>query len=136
MLNFSLVYVNISFFTSILSILLFFLIWRKRHVSGSRSLLIVVIAVTIYNLAYALDYSASTQDMKIFWSKWEYVALFTLLPSLFLFVLEYFGITTKMRPRNLFFLWIVPVVIVGLVWTNEQHGLIWSVSVRLIRLPI
>jgi len=73
MLNFSLIYVNISFFTSVLSLILFFLIWQKRHVKGSKYLLLVVVSVAIYNLAYALDYSATETSMKIFWSKWEYL---------------------------------------------------------------
>ena len=126
MLNFSLIYVNISFFTSILSIILSFLIWQKRHVKGSKYLLFVIVSVAIYNLAYALDYSATETSMKVFWSKWEYLGLANILPALALFFLEYFDIVNKVKAKNVILLWFVPVVVNILAWTNEYHALIWS----------
>mgnify|MGYP000863005896 CR=1 FL=1 len=126
MLNFSLIYVNISFFTSIISLILFFFIWKKRHVKGSKYLLIAVIAVTLYNMAYALEYSATTIEGKVFWSKVEYIGIGTLLPALFLFVLEYFRIVKKIKIGHAILLWSMPLLVMGLAWTNELHGLIWS----------
>jgi diguanylate cyclase (GGDEF)-like protein len=125
MLNFSLIYVNISFFTSVLSLVLLFLIWQKRHVAGTKYLMIVAFSVAIYNLAYALDYSATNTTMKVFWSKWEYIGLYNLLPALFLFVIDYFGIVYSIKFKNVVFLWLVPLLMVGLAWTNEYHNLIW-----------
>jgi diguanylate cyclase (GGDEF)-like protein len=126
MLNFSLIYVNISFFSSVLSLILLYLIWRKRQVAGSRYLMIVAISVSIYNLAYALDYSATTEIMKVYWSKWEYLGLYNILPGLFLFVLEYFGIVQNVKKRNIVLLWLVPIWVVVMAWTNQYHGWIWS----------
>jgi diguanylate cyclase (GGDEF)-like protein len=126
MLNFSLIYVNISFFTSIISMILFFLIWKKRHVKGGKYLLYAVVAVTIYNLAYALEYSATTTAGKVFWTKVEYLGMGSLLPVLFMFVLKYFGIETKIKIQHVILLWLPAVVVVALAWTNELHGLVWS----------
>ncbi len=126
MLNFSLIYVNISFFTSVLSLILFFLIWQKRHVKGSKYLLLVVLAVAVYNLAYALDYSATEASMKVFWAKWEYLGLANILPALTLFFLEYFDIVNKIKTKDIILLWLVPVIVNILAWTNEYHALIWS----------
>ena len=126
MLNFSLIYVNISFFTSIISMILLFLIWKKRHVKGSNYLLIAVVAVILYNMAYALEYSATTIAGKVFWSKVEYLGIGTLLPLLFLFVLMYYGIVKKIKTQYAILLWSLPVLVMGLAWTNELHGLIWS----------
>lgn len=126
MLDFSLIYVNISFFTSVLSLILLFLIWRKRHVSGSKYMMVVALSVAIYNLAYALDYSATSTAMKVYWSKWEYLGLYNLLPGLFLFVLDYFGIVQNIKIRNIVLLWVVPVLVVVMAWTNQYHGWIWS----------
>ncbi len=126
MLNFSLIYVNISFFTSIISFVLFFFIWKKKHVNGSKYFLITVVAVTIYNMAYALEYSATTTAGKVFWSKVEYIGIGTLLPALFLFVLEYFGIVKKIKVRDALLLMIMPSLVIVLAWTNELHGWVWS----------
>lgn len=125
MLNFSLIYVNISFFTSVLSLILFFFIWQKRHVKGSKFLLLVVVSVAIYNLAYALDYSATETSMKVFWSKWEYLGLANILPALALFFHEYFDIVKKVKAKGILLLYLVPVVVIVLAWTNEYHALIW-----------
>jgi diguanylate cyclase (GGDEF)-like protein len=126
MLNFSLIYVNISFFACLLSLILIALIWRKRKVTGSKYLLLVGVAVVIYNLSYALDYSATTTEMKIFWAKWEYLGLYNLLPLLYLFILEYFGIVSQLRFRNVVILWLLPLVVILMAFTNELHGFIWS----------
>lgn len=126
MLNFSLIYVNISFFTSIISMILFFFIWKKRLVNGIKYFLIAVAAVAIYNMAYALDYSASTVEGKVFWSKIEYLGLYNLLPALYLFVLEYFGIVQKVKIRDVILIWILPTLVILLAWTNEFHGWVWS----------
>ncbi|PKO05063.1 MAG: hypothetical protein CVU41_13565 [Chloroflexi bacterium HGW-Chloroflexi-3] len=126
MLDFSLIYVNISFFTSVLSLILLFLIWRKRHVTGSKYMMVVALSVAIYNLAYALDYSATNTAMKVYWSKWEYLGLYNLLPGLFLFELDYFGIVQNIKRRNIVLLWVVPLLVVLMAWTNQYHGWIWS----------
>jgi diguanylate cyclase (GGDEF)-like protein len=126
MLNFSLVYVNISFFTSLLSLFVLFLIWRKRHVPGSIFLMLCILAVAIYNMAYALDYSSTDVGMKVFWSKWQYVGLGNMLPLLFLFIMDYFGIMSNFKSKNIFLLWVIPLTVIILAWTNENHGLIWS----------
>ncbi|MBE0685247.1 MAG: diguanylate cyclase [Anaerolineaceae bacterium] len=106
--------------------ILFFLIWQKRHVKGSKYLLLVVVSVAIYNLAYALDYSATETSMKIFWSKWEYLGLANILPALALFFLEYYDIVNKVKTKDIFLLYLVPMVVIVLAWTNEYHTLIWS----------
>lgn len=125
MFNFSLLYVNISLVTSLLSLVFLFLVWRKRFVVGSRYLLGAAFAIALYNMAYALEYSATTVGLKVLWSKVQYLAHYNLVPFLFVFVMEYFGIIINPKYRKYFLLWIVPVIIILLVFTNENHQLIW-----------
>lgn len=126
MFNFSLLYVDISFLASILSLLFFFLVWRKRHVVGSKYLMWTAFAIFVYNLAYALDYSATTTEMKVLWSKLEYLSLYNIVPLLFVFIVQYFGILIDVKYRKFYLLWIIPAIIVLLTLTNEHHNLIWS----------
>lgn len=42
------------------------------HVNGSKYFLIAILSVAIYNMAYALDFSATTVEGKVFWSKVQY----------------------------------------------------------------
>ncbi len=125
MLNFSLIYVNICFFASLLSLVLFGFIWQKRQVVGSKYLLMAILAVAVYNLSYAFEYSATTEHLKVFWAKGEYTGLYNLVPLLLLFVVEYFGVVKKIKIKYVLLLWLIPIVILALAWTNELHGLIW-----------
>lgn len=125
MFNFSLLYVNISLLTSFLSLLFFYLVWRKRHVVGSEYLMGAAFAIFVYNLGYALEYSATTTEMKVLWSKVQYLSLYNIVPLLFIFVVEYFGIVIDSRYRKYYLLWIIPACIVLLALTNEYHHLIW-----------
>jgi len=125
MFNFSLLYVNISLLTSFLSLLFFYLVWRKRHVVGSKYLMGAAFAIFVYNLGYALEYSATTTEMKVLWSKVQYLSLYNIVPLLFIFVVEYFGIVIDSRYRKYYLLWIIPACIVLLALTNEYHHLIW-----------
>jgi diguanylate cyclase (GGDEF)-like protein len=88
--------------------------------------MLCILAVAIYNMAYALDYSSTDVGMKVFWSKWQYVGLGNMLPLLFLFIMDYFGIMSNFKSKNIFLLWVIPLTVIILAWTNENHGLIWS----------
>jgi hypothetical protein len=82
-------------------------------------------AIFVYNLGYALEYSATTTEMKVLWSKVQYLSLYNIVPLLFIFVVEYFGIVIDSRYRKYYLLWIIPACIVLLALTNEYHHLIW-----------
>ena len=88
--------------------------------------MLCILSVAVYNMAYALDYSSTDAGMKIFWSKWQYLGLGNMLPFLFLFIMDYFGIMTHFKSRYIFLLWVIPLMVIILAWTNENHGLIWS----------
>lgn len=126
MFDFSLLHVNISVLTSLLSLLFFFLVWRKKHVVGSKYLMWTAFAIFVYNLGYALEYSAATTEMKVLWSKLQYLSLYNIVPLLFIFVVEYFGIVIDSRHRKYYLLWVIPAFIVLLTLTNEHHNLIWK----------
>jgi len=125
MFDFSLLHVNISVLTSLLSLLFFVLVWRKKHVVGSKYLMGAAFAIFIYNLGYALEYSATSTEMKVLWSKLQYLSLYNIVPLLFIFVVEYFGIVIDYRYRKYYLLWVIPAFIVLLTLTNEHHNLIW-----------
>ena len=125
MFNFSLLYVNISLLTAVLSLLFFFLVWRKRNVIASKYLMWAAFAIFVYNLGYALEYSSTTTEMKVLWAKMEYVALGNIVPLFFVFIVEYFGVVISNKYRKYYLLWIFPIIIMLLALTNEYHHLIW-----------
>ena len=105
-----------------------------------------MVAVTAWTLAYALVLTSVDLSLKLLFSKAMYVGVVLVPVVWLLFVLEYTG--RSIRPtwsnltlvgllgrvgrrnyltrRNLETLDVVPLVTLGLVWTNGAHGLIWS----------
>lgn len=107
-------------------ILLTLMVWRRRHIPGSISLLFMLIAVAEWNLAAGMELSSISLSSKIFWSKCEYLGSTTAAPLLLIFSLEYTRNTRWLSRRNIIRLLIIPAIIFCFTATNEWHRLIWS----------
>jgi PAS domain S-box-containing protein len=119
--------------------------WRRRAVQGAVALGILSVAVATWSLGYVLELGStaivalprvgrevSTIDLEgsIFWAKVQYLGIVTVAPAWLIFGLQYTGRGRWLNWRTILLLLAVPLIILGLVWTNEQHNLIWS-SIRL-----
>jgi PAS domain S-box-containing protein len=83
-------------------------------------------AVTIWSLAYALEWARADLAGKILWAKVEYIGILG-VPTLWaILAARYTGRKRWLVRRNLPFLALIPLVVLGLVWTNEYHHLIWT----------
>ncbi len=83
-------------------------------------------AVSLWCLASAFEYAAVGVPLKVLCSKIEYIGVVS-SPLFFLsFALEYNHYSHWLTKKHAALLSIVPLVTLGLAWTNERHGLIWS----------
>lgn len=95
---------------------------RKLHDSpGTRTFSSFMLATGIWSLATAMT-TLSDYPGQIFWSKVGYVAIATLPPLWFIFVLQQRGSVNKNLARWLF---VIPALTVVFVWTNEFHHIFW-----------
>ena len=101
-------------------------VWRRREARGAAAVALMMAAVFVWSLGYALEIGASGLEAKVFWAKVEYLGITTVPFSWLLFALRYAGRDRLLTRRNLALLAVVPLVTLGLVATNEAHGLIWS----------
>ncbi len=100
--------------------------WKRRAVPGAISLALMLVAAGVWALAYAIELSMVSLQAQIFWSKVEYIGIVN-IPVLYLvFSLEYARQERYLNKRSTLLLWIIPVITLLLVWTNELHLLIWS----------
>jgi PAS domain S-box-containing protein len=77
---------------------------------------------TLFN---ALEFDVIGLEYKVLFSKLEYFGIAG-IPALWLmFSLYYSRLSRWLTRRNAILLWIVPLITIGLVLTNEWHGLIW-----------
>ena len=100
--------------------------WRRRAVRGGAALAVLMVAVTVYAGASALEAAAVGVPAKIFWSKVLYFGSMTSPSLLLIFALNYAGHDRWLKRPLLAALFILPVIAIGLVWTNESHNLIWT----------
>jgi diguanylate cyclase (GGDEF)-like protein/PAS domain S-box-containing protein len=95
---------------------------RKRLGSpGARTFSSFMLSTGVWSLATAMavlsDYAG-----QLFWAKVSYVAIATLPPSWFIFVLQQRG---KLNWTWARWLYVIPALTIVLVWTNEFHHIFW-----------
>ncbi|MBN1979747.1 MAG: GAF domain-containing protein [Anaerolineae bacterium] len=100
---------------------------RRRHLAaGEGWFALLMLAVSVWSLSYALELSSDSLAGKLFWSKVEYLGITTVPPLWLAFALQYTGREKWLTRRNRLLLSIEPVVTLLLVWTNEFHRQIWQ----------
>lgn len=112
--------------TALVSFFGAFLAWQRRRAKGALEITWLMIASGISAFCVIFETSASVMTEKIFWSKLEFLGgSFT--PVLFLiFVLRFTGKDRFLSTKNILLLFVIPLVTLVLVMTNEKHNLMWS----------
>jgi hypothetical protein len=100
--------------------------WRRKETPGGKSLTAMMLAAVIWAGGAALEHASIGLAGQIFWSKVEYFGTVSCPVFLLLFALEYNHLNQYLTQRSLAFLFTIPLITLGLAWTNEWHGLIWS----------
>lgn len=99
---------------------------RRRTTPSGRYFTLMTLAVTLWAGFGILEVSATTVDLKVFWSKFEYVGAAAVPVLLFLFVTS-----QELRGRahskgTIAALSVIPLATLVVVCTNEYHSLIWT----------
>jgi PAS domain S-box-containing protein len=102
--------------------------WRYRLGAGSMPFVVVMLALVVWSVGYALELASVDLVDKIFWAKIEYLGIVTVPVGWLAFTLQYTGREAWLTRRNLAALAAEPLVALLLVWTNEAHDLIWRTT--------
>jgi hypothetical protein len=98
---------------------------RKKSRSGNM-LGYFISAVALWTFSSALDLASVPVEGKIFWSKIQYIGIFSTPGFLFLFIYYFYFYNKPLPKTKLFLLWIIPIITILLAFTNEFHSLIWT----------
>ena len=109
----------ISFVVTVMSI-------RRCSTPSGRYLTLMMLGVTLWAGFGILEVSATTVDLKILWSKLEYVGAMFVPVLLFLFVTSHELQRRPHRTGTIAALLVIPLVTLALVFTSEYHSLIWT----------
>lgn len=104
--------------------------WRYRAASGAVPFTIMMLAIVVWALAYAMELVSLDIASRMFWIPFAFVGITLVPPALLAFVLQYTGNGHWVTRRTVLLAAIEPVAVVCLIWTNQLHQLFWG-NVRL-----
>jgi PAS domain-containing protein len=103
-----------------------FLGWRQRNKTGGWLFVALMLACAVWTGAAAVESAVVGVEVKILWSKIEYIGLCYVSVLLLAFVLSYTHQLRMVRKNAQILLALIPTCSLALVWTNEWHSLLWT----------
>ncbi len=84
------------------------------------------LGVAIWCFGNAVEFARSDLDAKLFWTRVEYIGVVSVPVAWLACMAAYTRAGRGLSRRQVAMLCVIPVLTLGLVWTNEYHGLIWT----------
>jgi PAS domain S-box-containing protein len=100
-------------------------VWRRQTAPGALPLVALSLAASLWSFTYALELSTVGSPAALVWARIQYLGIMTLPVAWVIFALQYTNHHDWLSRRRLILLLVVPLTTQVLVWTNEQHHLIW-----------
>ena len=126
------IYSLILIISSVISLFLAWIAWKRRGVSGALYLSLLFLLVAEWSLTSALEIASADLASKLFWAKLSYIGISTVAPLWFLFALDYTQNQEVIKRPRVIFLFLIPAAIIYLAFTNEWYGLIWPYIIPII----
>lgn len=102
-------------------------IWRHHwNKPEARKLALLMSAVAVWSLLYALELKDGSLPGKFFWARLKYLPIVVVPATWVVFALEYAGRIKWLSRRSLILLAIGPICTLLMVWTNNIHHLFWT----------
>ena len=100
--------------------------WRHHKARAAKPLAWVMAAVTGYLFFNTLELVSPTPGTTLFFARVGYLFIGLLTVNWFVFALEFSSKEKWLAPRYFRWLWVIPIISVALVFTNDLHHLIWA----------
>lgn len=110
----------------LISISMIFWLLIKKFIPCYKIGVSLFFAFIIWMTFHSLELLGKELSFKILMSKIEYIGITIVPVTFFILVLYFSGYTNWTQIKKNFFLFIIPIIILGLVFTNEKHSLIWK----------
>lgn len=95
---------------------------RRRNAKATTNFILSMLVVTIWSLANALEMSGTDFSTKLFWANIQYFAYCYSPVTVLALCMQFTGYDRWIR--KVLWLAVIPTIIIILVWTDGQHGLI------------
>ncbi|MGB7874601.1 MAG: histidine kinase N-terminal 7TM domain-containing protein [Anaerolineales bacterium] len=111
---------------SLIAAVLAIYIWDRRHVTGAKPAVALMIALFVWSASYMLEFMGADLETKLFWAKIQYFGIAALPLAAFLFALDFSGRSVWLTSSKFFALAALPAITLILALSNEFHHLIWA----------
>lgn len=127
-------YIVLVSVSGVLSLLLaFFSFYTKGGFAGSKTFFWINIASCFYVFGYAFGLTGSSLAEIEWMTRMQYLGLPFISPLYIILVMQFIGLDTYLTRKLIAKLFVVPVVTVLVVWTNDMHHLFYrSLTVQLV----
>lgn len=103
------------------------LVWeRSRGKRGVTPFILLMAALAVWSLAYAVELAVPDFATKVILVKLEFVGIIATPVAAFLFAADYTGVDRWLSQRSIIWLNVIPVISLLLVFTSELHPLFYS----------
>ena len=96
---------------------------RQRHSKCAASFIISMLLVTVWSVGNTLEMAGADLPTKLFWANIQYFAYCYSPIALLALSMRFTGYDKWLRSRKFWWLFLLPTVIILLVWTDGFHGL-------------
>ncbi|MGQ8336413.1 histidine kinase N-terminal 7TM domain-containing protein [Sunxiuqinia sp. A32] len=111
--------------TGIVGLLICLYLFQYRKNPGVLYLSFLQFFTALWALFYALEFSATTIELKLFWSKFSYLGIAFTPVSFLLFALSFSSKENLLTKQLKAILVIIPLIFIAIVFTNDWHHLHW-----------
>ena len=100
--------------------------WRRRHIPAAKPFTAACLLGGLWTLGVILELSAVDFSTQVFWLKFQAIWQLSVTAIITCFVLQYAGLGRWLTRRNGALLFLLPLLCVLLMVTNDSHHLIWT----------
>lgn len=100
--------------------------WRQRRKAGGLCFFALMAAIAEWSFAAGMEAIVIGIPVKVLCSQIAYLGTVSTAPLLFIFSINYTQHQKLLTRRRLIMLWILPVFILVIAFTNNLHKLLWS----------
>ncbi|MGO9411868.1 MAG: histidine kinase N-terminal 7TM domain-containing protein [Spirochaetia bacterium] len=100
--------------------------WRKREAPGGLTLALMFLSIAVWSFFSAMETTSLDASHRYLWNAVSYVGLCNVAPFFLVFAIQYSESGWPLSAGMIAFFWAIPVVTIGLAFTNGLHHLIWT----------
>jgi len=115
-----------QFISALIALAAGIFLYRFRETAGARYLMLMEFSIAIWGFAAGMGVATDVLPEKIVWSKISYFGIVFTPLYYFLFAFSYSQLKYFLKPRRIYLLFILPVITLFMVFTNEYHFLHWK----------